>query len=127
MKRDYLPSQLSETVEDYERVDHWLNQWSKWMRGARTKLGYPSKAVPFIGGGESQRTAEWEEDAQESIWLTNCRAMDALIDSLPPTWGCAVHHIYLGAVYRFPREDVLSLLAKAMGQLREGMNERAIL
>lgn len=80
-----------------------------------------------MGGGESQRWAEWEQDQAENIMGLNCRAMDALIDSLPPSQSCAIHHVYLGSTFRFPREEPIDLVARAMPTLLKGMIERVIL
>ena len=91
------------------------------------ELGYPSKAKPFIGGGESRRGEEWSEDEGIKIWQRNCEVMNALIESLPPAQQCAVCHVYAGDCWRFPRDNLMTLLAKACDALLIGMNERAVI
>jgi len=126
VKRDDIHDQLYTLID--RRVDFWLSNWARWMRiKGLSRLGYPGRSEPFIGGGESQRTDDWELDMQDEIWLNNCRAMDALIDGLPPSQGCAIHHVYLGASWRFPRGNVVQLVQDAAKALEIGMNDRSIL
>lgn len=114
------------------RVDYWLLEWARWLRAEPTKLGYPHHINGIIGGGESRRTDEWEEDEFAAIWMRNCQAMDALISDLSPPQACAVRHIYGGDVFpdvfRFRHEKpVLSLLEDAAAKLLIGMNARVII
>lgn len=109
------------------RVDYWLNQWAVWYRAEPNRLGFPHRCMGIVGGGESRRGEEWEEDERSNIWHRNCEAMDALIESLPPSQCCIVRHVYLGEVWRSPRQTLESLLESAQESLMLGMNARAVL
>lgn len=91
------------------------------------ELGFPPRIKPWIGGGESQRGEDFDEQQDLSIWQHNCAAMNALIDSLPPAQRCAVCHIYAGDCWRFPRNNPIELLVKAGESLLLGMNARAVI
>ena len=122
----YGPGPIPGIPQIPDRVDFWLSAWARWYRLEPNKLGYPHKVNGLIGGGESRRTAEWEEDETEKIWHRNCQAMDALVESLPPSQCCAIRHCYLGEVWRF-KGRLLELLETASATLLRGMNARAIL
>lgn len=113
--------------ETNTRVDYWLNQWSTWYRAEPNRLGFPHRTIGLVGGGESRRGEEWEEDETNKIWHRNCEAMDALIESLPPSQCAAVRHSYLGEPWRFPRDNIEALLDMATVELLRGMNARAVL
>ena len=109
------------------RVDYWLNQWAVWYRAEPCRLGFPHHIPGIVGGGESRRGEEWEEDETNKVWHRNCEAVDALVESLPPSQCCVVRHVYLGEVWRFPRENLMDLLETAVKTLLRGMNARAVL
>lgn len=109
------------------RVDYWLNQWAVWYRAEPTRLGFPHRTIGLVGGGESRRGEEWEEDESDKIWHRNCEAMDALIESLPPSQCAAVRNAYIGEPWCFPRENREALLEAATVGLLRGMNARAVL
>ena len=46
-------------------------QWARWMRvrpSDEMELGYPARILPWIGGGESQRTEDFDEDQNLAVW-----------------------------------------------------------
>ena len=112
-----------------DRVDYWLNQWARWTRKEPSRLGYPPRTLGLVGGGESRRTDEWEEDTGIAIWQRNCEVMEALIESLPPAQGCAIRHVYSGdewpKVFRF--HNLLKLIELAASKLLIGMNARVVI
>lgn len=117
---------IAETPKIHEKVDYWLNQWARWMRvrpADEMELGFPERAKPFIGGGESRRGEEFEEDQNIEIWKYNCQTMNALIGNLPPAQQCAVGHIYAGDCWRFPRDNLFELLELAAETLLIGMHK----
>lgn len=109
------------------RVDYWLNQWAVWYRAEPNRLGFPHRTMGIVGGGESRRGVEWEEEESDKIWHRNCETMDALVESLPPSQCCIIRHIYLGEVWRFQRQTLDTLFELAQGGLLIGMNARAVL
>lgn len=110
-----------------ERVDYWLNQWAVWYQSEPTKLGYPHRSLGLIGGGESRRGEEWEEEENDKVWKRNCEAMDALVESLPPVQCLLVRHTYLGGEFRLQVGDREALLEEAAQTLLRGMNARSVL
>ena len=109
------------------RVDYWLNEWSRWYRQEPIRLGYPHHVSVARGGGHSRRTAEFIEDQEFGVWQRNCQAMDALIESLPPSQCVAIRSEYLGEPWRFPRDNKPALLLAAFQALLIGMNARDVL
>ncbi len=109
------------------RVDYWLNEWSRWYGQEPNRLGYPHRVSVARGGGHSRRTAEFIEDQEFGVWQRNCQAMDALIESLPPSQCVAIRAEYLGEPWRFPRDNKPALLLAAFGALLIGMNARDVL
>lgn len=110
----------------HERVDFWCSEWARWMRSKpadEMELGFPPRVKPWIGGGESQRTADHEQTQYEQIWQYNCATMDKLIGDLSPAQCCAVRNIYAGDCWRFPRENRLELVEDASQLLLIGMNK----
>ncbi len=121
---------IAEAPKIPERVDHWLLAWAAWMRvrpSDEMELGYPSRVKPWIGGGESQRTDDWEESEAEKIRLWCCETMNKLIKDLPLAQQCAIGHIYAGECWRFPRENKFKLLEDASQALLIGMNKWEIM
>lgn len=109
------------------RVEYWLNQWSIWYTAEPNRLGFPHRTIGLVGGGESRRGEEWEEDETNKIWHRNCEAMEALIEGLPPSQCCVIRHLYLDETWRFTRDNKEALFVVAQANLLRGMNARAVL
>lgn len=119
---------MTDTPDIPERVDFWLIEWARSMRASTGhELGFPDHCMPFISGGESQRTVDWDRDEWEKTLARNCAAMDALIASLPPAQALAIRHVYGGDCYRFPRNNLFQLLESAAATLLIGMNARGVI
>jgi hypothetical protein len=56
----------------------------------------------------------------------NAVIFDALVNDLPPSQVAALHHTYLGAVWRFPRHNIKVVLTQARQRLRAGMYARGL-
>lgn len=126
--RKELTGRATETYPGLsDRVNYWLTEWARWMRRPEQKLGYPKRTLGLVGGGESQRWDDWAWEGESEAWERNCRAIDALIQDLPVAQNCAIQHLYLGTVWRFPRDNASELLNRAEAELLRGMNARAIL
>jgi hypothetical protein len=119
-----MQPQLEQLIPD--RVDYWLIQWARYCRHYRPNLGYPSKALGLVSGGESRRGEDVDLDFAEQAQKVNCQALDALVDSLPPSQCAAVRSVYLGEVWRFPRENQIALLQAAAETLIKGMDRRGV-
>jgi hypothetical protein len=79
-----------------------------------------------MSGGESRRGADVDQDFEYEAWSVNVKALDSLIESLPPAQTCAVRHTYLGEVWRFPRDNLDQLLALAEETLEHGCEARGV-
>ena len=76
-----------------DRLKQILDDWTRWMHAPNTKLGYPSKSLGMINGGES--TSDAFEEMLSEMDLTNVRTIDAIISSLPKDQKDAVYARYL--------------------------------
>ena len=76
-----------------DRLKQILDDWALWMHAPSTKLGYPSKSIGMINGGES--TSEAFEEMVSEMDITNVRTIDAIISSLPSNQKDAVYARYL--------------------------------
>lgn len=80
-------------------LEHYLDNWRKWMRRDEVTTGYPRKAAGCVGGGYSQTF----DDMVDAMDIRCAEVTDALISHLPHSERAALHHEYLYAVFRFPR------------------------
>jgi hypothetical protein len=76
-----------------DRLKQILDDWALWMHAPSTKLGYPSKSLGMISGGES--TSDAFEEMVSEMDITNVRTIDAIISSLPSDQKDAVYARYL--------------------------------
>ena len=81
-----------------DRLEWHLGNWANWMKNSTNKLYYPSKSSIFKSGGDS--TIDVFEIMCEDSDMHCAKTLDALIDSLPSNQSCAIHHIWLHAVYK---------------------------
>jgi DNA-directed RNA polymerase specialized sigma24 family protein len=90
-----------------DRLKQILDDWSLWMHAPSHKLGYPSKSLGMISGGES--TSDAFEDMLSEMDMTNVRTIDAIISSLPENQRDAVYARYLKTSKYDDYETQLSL------------------
>lgn len=76
-----------------DRLKQILDDWALWMHAPSSKLGYPSKSLGMISGGESTNDAF--EDMVSEMDMTNVRTIDACISSLEPDQRDAIYARYL--------------------------------
>ena len=76
-----------------DRLKQILDDWALWHKAPSTRLGYPSKSLGMISGGES--TSDAFEEMLSEMDLTNVRTIDAIISSLPKDQKDAVYARYL--------------------------------
>jgi hypothetical protein len=83
---------------DLARLEEHLSNWVQYMRQPSHKLGYPAKSLCIASGGSA--CADAFEYMCDDMDTDNAITLDAMIDSLPPSQSCAIHHKWLHAVYR---------------------------
>jgi len=71
-----------------------LEDWSKWMKHDGHKLGYPSKSLGIVSGGES---SEAFNDMVEEADNRNTKTINAIINSLPKEQREAIYARWLGS------------------------------
>ena len=76
-----------------DRLKQILDDWSLWMHSPSHKLGYPSKSLGMISGGES--TSDVFEEMVSEMDMNNVKTIDAIISSLPRDQKDAVYARYL--------------------------------
>jgi hypothetical protein len=90
-----------------DRLKQILDDWALYMHTPSNRLGYPSKSIGMINGGES--TSEAFEDMVSEMDMNNVRTIDAIISSLPNPQKDAVYTRYLKARKRVDYEHQLRL------------------
>ena len=106
-----------------DRTEWHLLNWRDWMRSGEHVRGYPHGAAGCVGGGYTSDFDDMVASADR-----RCAAiMDALIGDLTPGQQCAIHHVYLMAVWRFRDAETLeAVLEGAKAELRKGMDRRGL-
>jgi len=90
-------------MTDYNiSVYHLLMDWAEWMKGYNPSKGYPSR-VPILSTGLGSSTFE---ELLEQVDSQAMKAIDASVDSLPPSNKAAIHRAYgICAIFRHQREN----------------------
>jgi hypothetical protein len=77
-------------------IEHWLREWSRWMRWSAIDGDYPPTASGF--GGAVSNFAVSDEDSRDyyetRVAPGIIEAIDAAIDSLPLSYRRAIWHRY---------------------------------
>lgn len=108
---------------DPDRLEFHLENWSRYMRSPGLMIWYKNKASGTVGGGYSQTFDELCDGAD----LACAEAVNAIINGdLTPAESCAVHHEYLEAAYRFPREPIDVVLPRARQKIADGLERKGI-
>lgn len=74
-------------------VEYWLDQWAIWSQRDNPRLGYPSRSLGLVTGGESRRFDDWAEDQEKATHGQNCLAVDVVVRGLPDLqkqWICGI-------------------------------------
>ena len=119
-------TQCATNYHSLTRVEYWLIEWAKWVKQWRSNIGYPGRSIGIMSGGESRRGADVDQDFEYAAWSVNVKALDSLIEGLPPSQTCAVRHAYLGETWRFPRDNLDQLLELAENELERGCEARGV-
>lgn len=105
-----------------ERVEFHLDLWKRWKASGQHEGAYGSVAVGLSSGGASQAFDDMADASERRC----ARTVDVLIEDLPPAERCALHHEYLHAVFRFPRNNLDQLLASAKRAIGRGLAAKGI-
>lgn len=76
-----------------QRLLELLDKWKLFMKWDNHKLGYPSKSLGMISGGES--SYDVFDEMYEDVELDNVKTIDAVIHSLHPEETKAIYARYL--------------------------------
>lgn len=110
-------------LSDLEKVENLLSDWAKWM-AHDPRIGFNSR-VPILSTGMGSSTFE---ELLEQVDGLAMRAVDASVDSLPPSNKAAIYRAYgICAVYRFPRDNYAECLEKAHDLLCVTLKRKGIL
>ena len=78
---------------DMQRLLELLDKWKLYMRSDNHRLGYPSKSLGMVSGGESSYDAF--DEMYEEVESSNVKTVDAVIHSLPEDQKQAIYARYL--------------------------------
>lgn len=105
-------------------VERLLRNWVTFMHGEAKPAGYPRKAC---GGVTNYTSLDLDNvAAYENLDRELAEKTDAVIAGLTPVEQCAIHHVYLRAVYRFHREQLESVLDRAKLKIEIGLRRRDV-
>lgn len=105
-------------------VERMLRNWVTFMHGEAKPAGYPQRACGGVTGYTSldlDNVAAYENLDRELAEKT-----DAVIAGLSPAEQCAIHHVYLHAVFRFQRETLDYVLDRAKQKIEIGLRKRDV-
>lgn len=102
------------------RLEFHLDNWRRYMRSGVVVDGMPGRSAVCQGGGIS---ATFDElvDATD---MRCAQAVDALMLGLSHTERAAINHVYLYAVFRFPRGNLSELLESGRLKVAKGLVSR---
>lgn len=105
-----------------ERVEWHLDNWRCGMLAWEGAEGFPEQSALLTSGGSSQHF----DDMVAASDLRCAAIVNTIIDDLPATQQAAVHHTYLRAVYRFPRDNLGVLLLEAKVRIGRQLKARGV-
>ena len=106
-----------------DRVEYHLVNWVRSHREYECVDGFP-RTTPG--------TVNWSVKSDNEGMINRCDAHAAAImevivnEELPPAECCAIHHRYLHAVFRFPRENYVKLLEQAKTRIGAALSRKCI-
>lgn len=110
-------------LADVQRLDFHLGNWGKWMRSGELVRGYKHGAA---GCATSGHIGDFDDMVAGADRRT-AAIMDTLIADLVPVQSCAVHHVWINAVYRFKDEMAFDdAYSKACENLLIGMDHKGL-
>lgn len=100
-----------------------LEDWARWQRGYRMKLGFPTRSAVVANGASTDFESMCEASDADVMG-----AIDAAVDDLPPAHRAAVMRRYgVAAVFRFPRDNYESCLVAAHEALLDVLPRRGVM
>ena len=102
------------------RLEFHLDNWRRYMRSDVPVDGYPGRSAGCLGGGLSATFDELVDAADARC----ARAVDALMQGLGNSERAAINHVYLYAVFRFPRSNLRELLESGRLKVAKGLVSR---
>lgn len=115
---------MTDWSADERRALYHLEAWSRWMRqGVGRGMGWRSHCTDG-----ARTTASRDLDEMAEIEDMRCAEIcDAVVRSLVPAESAAIHHRYLRAAYRFPREPYEAALQRAIVNTGKGLYSRGVM
>ena len=104
-------------------IDFYLQNWARWMRCGCSPAKLPKSSSSMTG---LPNYIFDEEKQYEDADIVAAMSTDAAISDLSPIESCAIHHAYLGAVFRFARHDLDTLLASAVAHVQSALIRRGL-
>jgi hypothetical protein len=105
-----------------QRVKDALDVWAEWMQQDDTTLGYPSKSVGILSGGDAW--GNFCEDHEHEVDSAMAKAVDAIIEGMPLSQKNAVFHFHIAAVFTPRRTMIEDDYQDALGFLEIGLRKR---
>lgn len=105
--------------EEDRRIDWALETWAEWVEAPDGSMWYPRHSV----GMENGTGDVWEQWCAEAD-IALAKAVDAILESMPPALRAAVHRRYLDAVFQFPRDNYAECLLDARQRIAIGLRKR---
>lgn len=108
---------------EFFEVSRALDNWSRWMRHNPIQLGYPSKSLAILSGGQS--VSGVFEEICDDLDNQSAEVMDALVHDLPLNQRGAIYRRWLHCTIIVRNHE--QCLLNAYVALHEGMKNRGIL
>ena len=109
---------------DDARLTWHCENWRTWQEDRKSDFGrgYPSRASSRMGQSGSR-----DFDSMVAAADGHCaRAVDAIVDGLPPVERCAVYHVHLAARFPYPATCAMDVYELARAEIRRGLMKRGI-
>ncbi len=102
------------------RLEWHFDNYRRWMRAGTVTDGLPGRSAVVLGGGNSATFEELVDSAD----MRCAQVVDALMLGLSHGERAAVNPVYLYAVFRFPRDNLATLLASGRFKIARGLVSR---
>jgi hypothetical protein len=113
---------MIDTYHALTDIEWYLLNWARYMRSGCSPMKLPKASA----GLECYSSSPDTDTAYDAADLTAAEATDAAIADLEPIESCAIHHTYLGAVYRFHRYNIDFILDLASRNVQASLIRRGI-
>ena len=100
-----------------------LLTWARFMRRNESPDGFPDHVAILETFSGYDANSEHAYDKLD-VWIAD--TTHAVICGLIPIENAAIYHIYLQAVYRFPRGNYSEVLERARANVQDGLRRRGV-